>query len=51
LVGKYGNSRLHPLAAMADSKKQSAQVLFHGAQADVEPARDLLVAAALHKEV
>jgi hypothetical protein len=53
LLGKHGDCQFHALAALSDSspQEQCAQVLFYGARADLELARNFLVTAALYEQV
>ena len=48
-LGEHGDGEFHALAAIANSGTQEkrAQVLLHGAWADVQLARNFLVAAGL----
>jgi len=52
-LGEHRDGQFHPLAPMADSRpqKQRSQMLFDRARADVQPARDFLVAASLHQQI
>jgi hypothetical protein len=52
LLDEHGGGEFHTLAAFLDAgaEKQRAQVLFDGARADVQVARDFLVTAALDEQ-